>query len=145
MLNVCTTTNATGDSQEQWRTQLQAEILASENRFRGSKNQWNRWYYGFLAGGIGLPALSFLVLKLDRLTDVALKNDIAAILAALGAVATSLMAVFNFRKRWALSRTARIELHQLKVDVLKPDADLELIAQRLKSSLVKYNEGTIEE
>jgi len=145
MPDVPTTPTFTEVPREQWRIQLQAEIAANETRFRRSKNRWNCWYYGFLAGGVGLPALSAFFLKLETITDVPLKNDVAAALAVLGAVATSLMVAFNFRKRWVVSRTTRTELQQLKVDLMTPDTDMAVIAQRLKASLVSYNEGVVEE
>jgi hypothetical protein len=145
MADTNVSTPADEPSREAWRSRLREEIESSEKRFRKNKNRWNAWYYGFLAGGVGLPALSALVLKLETLKEPALKNDLAAVLAALGAVFTSVMAAFNFRRRWAVSRTARTEVQQLKVDVLGPDVELAKVAARLKESLAKYNDGVLDD
>lgn len=135
-------------SRSEWRRQLKEEIQAAENRFDRGKDRWNRWYYFFLVLGITLPAFSALVLKLDfspEMPNSFSKNDVSAMLAVMGAIATSIMAAFNVRRRWAISRTARSDLYELRIEVLKPDVDLDEIASRLKAAISKYNQAVLKE
>lgn len=131
-----------------WREQLKNEIEAAESRFSRGKDRWNLWYYIFLTLGIVLPVISALVLKSDYSPDIPgapSRNDLGALFAAMGAVATSIMAAFNMRRRWAISRTARSRLYELKIDVLSPDADLGDISSRLKMAIEEYSQAVLEE
>ncbi|WP_123421769.1 SLATT domain-containing protein [Gallaecimonas pentaromativorans] len=141
MENLSNTASST--NYEAWRKDLKQEIATAEDRFRRNKNLWNWWYYGGLLGGIGLPAMSALVLKVESFGTTAGRNDWAAILAALGAVSGSVMAAINFRKRWIVNRQARAEVQKLRIEVLNPNANLAEISESLKSIHAKYcNEVT---
>ena len=90
-----------------------------------------------------LPALAALVLKANTISDIAVKNDIGAALAAFGAIVATAMTTGNFRKRWAASRVARTELHSLRVEVLSPNSDLAAISSDLRKIIAKYNNDVI--
>jgi len=129
----------------EWRNRLFREIDLAEQKFRTAKARWNRWYYTGTAGSVIFPALAAVVLKLESIPTGAFKNDVAALLAAMGAVCASVLADGKVRSRWAATRRARAEVQAIRLDVLGPNADLSRSIEALKAAIARYNEAVVEE
>jgi hypothetical protein len=96
-------TTTEGDS----RSRIFCEIDFAEQKFRTAKARWNRWYYCGTAGSVVFPALAAVVLKLESVPTGAFKNDVAALLAAMGAVCASVLADGKIRSRCCDSQGSR--------------------------------------
>jgi hypothetical protein len=134
-------TTTEGDS----RSRIFREIDFAEQKFRTAKARWNRWYYCGTAGSVVFPALAAVVLKLESVPTGAFKNDVAALLAAMGAVCASVLADGKIRSRWAATRRARAEVQAIRLDALGPNADFSRSIEALKAAIARYNEAVVED
>jgi hypothetical protein len=127
-----------------WRTELINLVAEQERRFRDGKGRWNFWYYSGMYGAVMFSAASALVLKLDmeRLKGD-WQTDAAALLATLAAILGTVSSTGNFERRWRTSRLARASMQKLQVDLQRPDADLNSIANEYKRTIDNYQVGVV--
>ncbi len=79
-------------------------------------------------------------MKLESIQNTAFKNDMAALLAGLAAILTSITAAGGFNRRWRAYRAARTSISQLRTDSSSPNIKGDDIRTRLKQIEQKLND-----
>ncbi|MDQ3820029.1 MAG: hypothetical protein M3247_03930 [Thermoproteota archaeon] len=137
-------------SPEEQRLQAQAEAYRSKLNERIDKyyewygaasRKWGIIYHWSLYFSAALSAYAALSLKLDFLKSTSYQNDFPALLAGTAAVLTTIVASGGLDRRYRIFRASRGSVEKLRVEILKPDADLNAINSKLQEIIQKNTEA----
>jgi hypothetical protein len=123
------------------KVSLRASLAEHRDRYARHTTNWWRAYHGCLSASIVLSASAATVLKLEIVSDAAIKSDIAAGLATLAAILTTATAAMNFQGRWQVNRKARYEIEALQIALDASDADVKQIREDFKKVVAKRIAG----
>ena len=110
---------------------------------------WTTVYHVFLYLSILMSAAVALILKLESLKHATVgglsQSDMAAILAGIAAVCSTLIAGGGFSRKWRANLIARREAEQLAIDLNTVSGldNLNAIGTQLKQIIRKQNEGIL--
>jgi hypothetical protein len=89
-------------------------ILDNYTEYRDNARNWSAVYFGCLFFSAACAALAGLVIKLEFFVkNDALKKDLAALLAMISALLTTLSTVGSFHQRWWANRLAAAKIERL--------------------------------
>src|SRR5882672_2252585 len=94
-------------------------VVASYREYRADTVRWSAAYFGCVFGSAFLSALAGVLLKLDLLAShQSLRNDLAAIFAAVAALLITLSIVGDFQRKWLANRIAASAMENLAYEFL---------------------------
>lgn len=125
--------------------EIKTRLAIHEEKYRKSASTWKRGYRNLLVGSAFLSAAAAVVGKLTVLQEYH-ASDIAAGLAALSAVLTTLLGVLDFESNFQVNRRSRHEVGVLRLEAEKTSASpdqlltgLQAVVQRRVSDLARGN------
>jgi hypothetical protein len=101
---------------------------------------WSCAFHVCLYASIIFSAGAALILKIPTQASSPSHQNVAAILAALAALLTTISASGNFQTKWRVSRSGRSAIDCLRVDLIK-FTDYDALAERIKDIMTKHAEG----
>ena len=112
-----------------------ARQLVTERRdaYRVFSRNWRLGYRFFLVLSALLSTGAAVVGKLNLIPDDSPSSDLAAILAALAAVVTTIIASLDFGVNWRANRAARHRTDMLLVESHKSDPDPDNVLDQLSA------------
>jgi len=119
-------------------------INYSENRANAVR--WSAAYFGCLFGAAFLSACAGVLLKLESLKKrLELRNDLAAIMAALASLLITLLTIGSFEEKWRFNRIAASDMENLAYDLLKSGAakETDAILTRIQEINEARNYGIV--
>ena len=121
-------------------------VLANYGEYRANAVRWSFAYFGCLFGAAFASALAGVVLKLDVLKNrPALKNDMAAALAATAALLITLSTSGDFQRKWQANRLAADAMENLSYDLLRTGETLDrnAVLDRIQDINEARTEGVV--
>lgn len=98
-------------------------VVTNYTEYRANAVRWSAVYFGCLFGAAFLSACAGVLLKLEGLKErLGLRNDLAAIMAALASLLITLLTVGSFEEKWRSNRIAASGMESLAYDLLKSGA-----------------------
>lgn len=98
-------------------------VVTNYTEYRANAVRWSAVYFGCLFGAAFLSACAGVLLKLESLKErLGLRNDLAAIMAALASLLITLLTVGSFEEKWRSNRIAASGMESLAYDLLKSGA-----------------------
>lgn len=98
-------------------------VATNYMEYRANAARWSAAYFGCLFGAALLSACAGVILKLESIhMQQALRNDLAAVMAALAALLITLLTIGSFEEKWRANRVAASDMENLAYDLLKPGA-----------------------
>lgn len=98
-------------------------VATNYREYRANAVRWSAVYFGCLFGAAFLSACAGVLLKLEILKErLGLRNDLAAIMAALASLLITLLTVGSFEEKWRSNRIAASGMENLAYDLLKSGA-----------------------
>jgi hypothetical protein len=98
-------------------------IATNYGEYRANAVRWSAAYFGCLFGAAFLSACAGVLLKLESLKErLGLRNDLAAIMAALASLLITLLTIGSFEEKWRSNRIAASGMENLAYDLLKSEA-----------------------
>ncbi len=107
------------------------ELDKYQKSYRHSEWKWKYGYRILLGISALLTTSSVLVGKLEYLNSAA-SSDIAALLAGLATLVTTLIAAFNFESNWINNKKSRVEVQALMLETKKSEANPDRILSQLQ-------------
>ncbi len=105
---------------------LRKLVVINYREYRANAVRWSAVYFGCLFGAAFLSAYAGVLLKLESLKmHPGLKNDLAAIMAALAALLITLLTIGSFEEKWRSNRIAASGMENLAYELLKSGAEKE--------------------
>ncbi len=121
-------------------TDLGTLVTTNYMEYRANAARWSAAYFGCLFGAAFLSACAGVILKLESINvQQALRNDLAAVMAALAALLITLLTIGSFEEKWRSNRIAASDMENLAYDLLKPGAAKETGA--ILSHIQKINKA----
>ena len=114
-------------------------ITGARKKFRWGSAGWATAYHVSLFGAAILSAAAALLLKIPASP----KADVAAILATIAALLTTLSSVGSFESKWHADRDAFYRLDELLLDACASDLDADKLRRRLHDILRTQRSGWI--
>jgi len=101
-------------------------VVTNYTEYRANAVRWSAAYFGCLFGAAFLSACASVILKLESLKErLGLRNDLAAIMAALASLLITLLTIGSFEHKWRSNRVAASGMENLAYDLLKSGATKE--------------------
>ena len=98
-------------------------VITNYQEYRSNTVRWSAAYYGCLFGAAFLSACAGVLLKLESLkARLGIRNDLAAIMAALASLLITLLTVGSFEEKWRSNRIAASGMENLAYELLKSGA-----------------------
>jgi hypothetical protein len=98
-------------------------VATNFSEYRANAVRWSTAYFGCLFGAAFLSACAGVLLKLESLKErLGLRNDLAAIMAALASLLITLLTLGSFEEKWRSNRIAAGDMENLAYDLLKSEA-----------------------
>lgn len=98
-------------------------VATNYSEYRANAVRWSAAYFGCLFGAAFLSACAGVLLKLESLKErLGLRNDLAAIMAALASLLITLLTIGSFEEKWRSNRIAASGMENLAYDLLKSEA-----------------------
>jgi len=98
-------------------------VATNYSEYRANAVRWSTAYFGCLFGAAFLSACAGVLLKLESLKErLGLRNDLAAIMAALASLLITLLTLGSFEEKWRSNRIAAGDMENLAYDLLKSEA-----------------------
>src|SRR5690242_5036235 len=88
------------------RDVVKNKIQADYTEFRTAARNWSGAYHFCQFGSAILSATAALVLKLETLGEIGIRNDLGASLAALAALLITILTTGRFKEKWEANRVA---------------------------------------
>lgn len=99
---------------------LGKSVETNYREYRANAFRWSAVYYGCLFGAAFLSACAGVLLKLESWKqNRELRNDLAAIMAALASLLITLLTVGSFEEKWRSNRVAASGMENLAYDLVK--------------------------
>lgn len=115
-------------------------VATNYSEYRANAVKWSAAYFGCLFGAAFLSACAGVLLKLESLKEcLGLRNDLAAIMAALASLLITLLTIGSFEKKWRSNRIAASDMENLAYDLLRSGAAEETDA--ILTRIQKINEA----
>jgi len=118
-------------------------LLAHEERFRSSAQRWKIGYRSLLITSAVTSTSSALIGKIGFF-GILDQSDVAAVLAGVTTIITTMIAVLNFDVNWKINRRSRHDIQSIQLDAEKSGADpdqllgeLQQVIRRRSSDLTK--------
>ncbi|WP_233890095.1 SLATT domain-containing protein [Paraburkholderia flagellata] len=111
--------------------------------FRKAARWWSAAYNGFQFGAAILSALAALVLKLDVISDVNIRNDWGAGLAAASALLIAILTTGRFKDKWQANRVAAFAVRDQSYEIAKTNADPDKILSNLQDIGLTRNNAIV--
>ena len=122
-------------------------VLINYREYRLNAKSWSFTYFSCVFGSAVFSAMAGVVLKLTSFTCTDAKNDLAATLAAIGALLVTLSTAGDFQRKWRSNRIAANALENLAYELLKtgnaPDRDA--VLSRIQEINERRTEGIVGE
>ncbi len=121
-------------------------VVTNYREYRANAVRWSLAYYGCLFGAAFLSACAGVLLKLESLKErLGLRNDIAAIMAALASLLITLLTIGSFEEKWRSNRIAASDMENLAYDLLKSGAaeETDAILARIQKINEARNRGIV--
>jgi hypothetical protein len=119
------------------------KIQTDYSEFRAAARYWSGAYHGCQFGSAILSAAAALVLKLETIGDLAIRNDWGAILAALAALLITILTTGRFKEKWEANRVAAFAVRDLSYQIEKNDANLDQILTSLQYIGISRNNAIL--
>jgi hypothetical protein len=101
-------------------------VITNYNEYRANTVRWSAAYFGCLFGAAFLSACAGVLLKLESLkARLGIRNDLAAIMAALASLLITLLTIGSFEEKWRANRVAASGMENLAYELLKSGASQE--------------------
>ena len=101
-------------------------VIANYKEYRANTVRWSAAYFGCLFGAAFLSACAGVLLKLESLkARLGIRNDLAAIMAALASLLITLLTIGSFEEKWRSNRIAASGMENLAYALLKSGASQE--------------------
>ena len=101
-------------------------VIANYKEYRANTVRWSAAYFGCLFGAAFLSACAGVLLKLESLkARLGIRNDLAAIMAALASLLITLLTIGSFEEKWRSNRIAASGMENLAYELLKSGASRE--------------------
>jgi len=98
-------------------------VIINYNEYRANTVRWSAAYFGCLFGAAFLSACAGVFLKLESLKErLGMRNDLAAIMAALASLLITLLTIGSFEEKWRSNRVAASGMENLAYELLKSGA-----------------------
>ncbi len=116
------------------------KIETDYQEFRGAARWWSGAYHGFQFGGAILSAIAAIVLKIESIGSLQIRNDLGAAFAAASALLITIMTTGRFKDKWEANRIAAFAVRDLGYEIEKQEADPTQILNDLQRiSLIRNN------
>ena len=123
------------------------ELVATNySEYRANAFRWSAAYFGCLFGAAFLSACAGVLLKLESLKErLGLRNDLAAIMAALASLLITLLTIGSFEEKWRSNRIAASNMENLAYDLLRSGAadETDAILTRIQEINEARNHGIV--
>ena len=101
-------------------------VITNYKEYRANTVRWSAAYFGCLFGAAFLSACAGVLLKLESLKErLKIRNDLAAIMAALASLLITLLTIGSFEEKWRSNRIAASGMENLAYELLKSGASQE--------------------
>jgi hypothetical protein len=98
-------------------------VITNYKEYRANTVRWSAAYFGCLFGAAFLSACAGVLLKLESLKErLGMRNDLAAIMAALASLLITLLTIGSFEEKWRSNRVAASGMENLAYELLKSGA-----------------------
>lgn len=122
-------------------------VLINYREYRLNAKHWSLTYFTCVFGSAVFSAMAGVVLKLTSFTCTDVKNDLAATLAAIGALLVTLSTAGDFQRKWRSNRIAANALENLAYELLKTGTtlDRDAVLSRIQDINERRTEGIVGE
>lgn len=121
-------------------------VITSYKEYRANTVRWSAAYFGCLFGAAFLSACAGVLLKLESLKErLGMRNDLAAIMAALASLLITLLTLGSFEEKWRSNRVAASGMENLAYELLKSGAadEKDAILTRIQQINEARNSGIV--
>lgn len=120
---------------------VRALLAEYESKYRNSAARWKFSYRALLIVSAMLSAGAAIIGKLEyRIFDNISGSDIVAILAAMAAVITTVIAALDFEVNWRINRRSRHEVDVIALESEKSTANADALLAELQEVIRKRND-----
>lgn len=133
---------------EEQRKFLSEQIEAKYQWFNRGSRFWSAAHHWSLAVSAIFSAAAALTLKLTILQATSFplydnREDVGALLAAVGALIAALAAVGGFARKWQANRISRGRIERLRLDLYDAESDYATLSNVLKDLIRQHDEGIV--
>lgn len=121
-------------------------VITNYKEYRANAVRWSAAYFGCLFGAAFLSACAGVLLKLESLkARLGIRNDLAAIMAALASLLITLLTLGSFEEKWRSNRVAASGMENLAYELLKSGAanEKDAILTRIQAINEARNTGIV--
>jgi len=121
-------------------------VITNYHEYRANTVRWSAAYFGCLFGAAFLSACAGVLLKLEGLKErLGMRNDLAAIMAALASLLITLLTIGSFEDKWRSNRIAASGMENLAYELLKSGAanEKDAILNRIQAINEARNLGIV--
>ncbi|MES3007351.1 MAG: hypothetical protein V4751_06225 [Pseudomonadota bacterium] len=122
---------------------VRKKIETDYQEFRQAARNWSGVYNLFQFGSAVLTATGALVLKTELFSDISMRNDVGAALAAIATLAITLMSTGRFKDKWEANRIAAFAVRDLGYEIEKENASTDDILTGLQRIGMTRNNAII--
>jgi len=121
-------------------------VLINYKEYRENAKRWSFTYFTCVFGSAVASALAGVVLKLDSFRNLSVRDDVAACLAALGALLVTLSTAGDFQRKWRANRVAANAMENLAYELLKIEGlDRNAVLAQIQEINKRRTEGIVGE